>query len=149
MQYQNTGGLLILLVCINESDVKLESQVALLRWEDYCKIRHRHNIQIGIWKNVGTERQSAKVFCLRKGKGQKKEYFLEIKRNFIEKPLDELYMSDIQDDLYLFQKEKAVSKESLKEDSIPESQYVEVEPETVLENNDNKKQIVYLKDNIK
>lgn len=41
------------------------------------------------------KKQGAKVFCLRRGKGQKKEYYLEIKRNLIEKSLDELCVSDI------------------------------------------------------
>ena len=84
-QYQNTGTFLILLVCINKTNVSLKDQIALLTWENYCEIRHRSNIQLGIWNNPNVKKQGAKVYYLRKGKGQKEEYFLKIKRNLLEK----------------------------------------------------------------
>ena len=143
-QYQNTGNLLILLVCINKSAVDIKSQVALLRWEDYCQIRHRSNIQLGIWKNSGVKKQGAKVFCLRRGKGQKKEYYLEIKRNFIEKSLDELCVSDISES---GRKDYC----DISGDNKPESQYVEMEAETIWEDGreiNHNERTLFIKDNV-
>lgn len=138
-QYQNTGTFFILLVCIkNESVSKLSDQIALLTWEDYCEIRHRTNIQLGIWKNPNAKKQGAKAYYLRKGKGQKEEYFLKIKRNLIEKKLDEIRFETGESEERNFQHNNGISE------IHPTTQYVEMEPETLsgAENN------LYIKDNV-
>lgn len=139
--YEKTGTFLILLVCINKTAIKLENQVALLQWEDYCEIRHRSNIQLGIWRNQETKTQRSKVYYLRKGKGQKKDFFITVKRNLIEKKLDEFYINEPTD--------LRKTKEKATVDEV-ESNYVELKPESVgksIKQSTSKK--VYIKDNIK
>lgn len=148
-QYQKTGTFLILLVCVNNNtDVKLKDQIALLTWENYCEIRHRSNIQLGIWNNPNAKKQGAKVYYLRKGKGQKEEYFLKIKRNLLEKTkLDDLFFAH-QEDKNIRDKKAYLLTDN---DRLVDSHYVELEPETLEKNQDEKlrtSKSLYIKDNV-
>lgn len=147
-QYQNTGTFLILLVCINKTNVRLKDQIALLTWENYCEIRHRSNIQLGIWNNPNVKKQGAKVYYLRKGKGQKEEYFLKIKRNLLEKTkLDDLCFI-LQEDENIKDKKAYLQNEN---ERLVDSHYVESEPEMLEEHQDGKmcaSDSLYIKDNV-
>lgn len=144
LQYEKTGTFLILLVCISPASVDIDSQVALLTWEDYCAIRERNNIQIGIWNNPEVQQQRSKMFYLRKGKGQKKEYFHTIKRNILKKMnLDEFYSSTKEDIVILNGEENEFSGNL---------NYVETESELIPDSVFDKRYIkdtIYIKDNVK
>lgn len=147
-QYQNIGTFLILLVCINKTNVRLKDQIALLTWENYCEIRHRSNIQLGIWNNPNVKKQGAKVYYLRKGKGQKEEYFLKIKRNLLEKTkLDDLCFT-LQEDENIKDKKSYLQNEN---ERLVDSHYVESKPEMLEEHQDGKmwaSDSLYIKDNV-
>ena len=147
-QYQNTGTFLILLVCINKTNVSLKDQIALLTWENYCEIRHRSNIQLGIWNNPNVKKQGAKVYYLRKGKGQKEEYFLKIKRNLLEKTkLDDMCRIQKEDEIVKNKKMHFVNDD----ESLVDSYYVESKPETLdknLDGNIRASECLFIKDNV-
>lgn len=83
----------MILVCVDQINRdNVFGEIALLTLHDYKKIFHRSNIIIGLWSDevdaTKTERQ--KVYVLKVGKGNSRDYYCSIKRNQIEIPIENL-----------------------------------------------------------
>lgn len=83
----------MILVCVDQINRdNVFGEIALLSLNDYKQISHRSNIIIGLWSDeidaTKTERQ--KVYVLKVGKGNSRDYYYSIKRNQIEIPIEDL-----------------------------------------------------------
>ena len=92
-QIEKSIPFFVALVCaeqINRDNIF--GEIALLTIKDYKQISHRSNIIIGLWsdENDETKTERPKLYVLKVGKGNSRNYYYEVKRNQIEIPLDNL-----------------------------------------------------------
>lgn len=123
-QYEKVDTLFILLICKKNDRInqKLDSQVILLTWGDYCEISQRSTIQVGIMKSRSNNKSKQHYYSFKIGKGVKGlENYYEVKRNKIEKMLDEYAFENCEEDV------EVVCQREIKDD---------------------KREIIYVKDNV-